>query len=304
MVLCPTAMLRGQATYSDTSNGLVYTLSENPNIATVTGHSDNLAESIHISGTISVDGKEYEVRLGEGVFKDCTSISKVNLLDLTGLTALPSSEFAGCTNLNTVALPASVTEIGDNAFDGCVRFDPSGVIRDGLVSIGECAFRGCYNLADEEISELRIPGTVKSVGDGAFYNCKIHTVAIYPLDQSDPEETLDIGSQAFYNNKYPMNYIYCGYFTPPVLRGTDFAPLQFNATLFVNPGRDQAYAAANGWKNFSGGIWTGIDGLYESIQSTFPVYNLKGVQVGVASDPSLSAFPSGIYIVNGRKVAR
>ena len=55
--------------------------------------------------------------------------------------------FFGCKNLTSVEIPASVTGIGDHAFDGCTSL-VSVTIPASVTSIGWDAFAGCDNLVD------------------------------------------------------------------------------------------------------------------------------------------------------------
>lgn len=70
-------------------------------------------------------------------------------------------------DMTSVVIPDSVTEIGNNSFNNCADL-VSVQISEGssLESIGRNAFSGCSSLA-----EMYIPAGVTSVGDSAFNNC-------------------------------------------------------------------------------------------------------------------------------------
>ena len=74
-----------------------------------------------------------------------------------------------------VAIPDSVTSIGESAFVGC-----SGLTRvtigNGVTSIGKFAFYGCGGL-----TSVTIPASVKTIGGGAFYDCR-GLVAVHITD--------------------------------------------------------------------------------------------------------------------------
>ena len=60
--------------------------------------------------------------------------------------------------------PNIVSEIGDNAFEGCEMEEI--YIPYGVKKIGKEAFQNCYNL-----KEVNIPSSVKSIGYDAFFGC-------------------------------------------------------------------------------------------------------------------------------------
>ena len=75
-------------------------------------------------------------------------------------------------HLISVSLSDTVTWIDNGAFQGCeALFDVS--LNEGLVEISECAFAGCYNL-----KKVKIPSTVKVIGNGAFKGTEIFEVAV------------------------------------------------------------------------------------------------------------------------------
>lgn len=58
--------------------------------------------------------------------------------------------FYGCTSLQSIVIPNSVTEIGMRAFSGCTSLQ-SIVIPDSVTQIGESAFSRCSSLQSIEI---------------------------------------------------------------------------------------------------------------------------------------------------------
>ena len=78
-----------------------------------------------------------------------------------------NSAFADCSNLTEITIPASVTSIGDRAFEGCsnlqmVTFEHG----SQLQSIGNQAFDYCSSL-----KEITIPSSVTSIDSSAFDGC-------------------------------------------------------------------------------------------------------------------------------------
>ena len=67
-----------------------------------------------------------------------------------------------------------VTAIGDNTFNGCTGLE-SITIPNSLTSIGESAFYGCVSL-----ESVNIPNSVTSIGTAAFQNCTTLTSIVIP----------------------------------------------------------------------------------------------------------------------------
>ena len=73
--------------------------------------------------------------------------------------------FSGCENLSSVEIPASLTHIGDSAFERCVSLC-SIVIPDGVNFVGKSAFISCVSL-----EKINIPSKVKTLSAHVFHQC-------------------------------------------------------------------------------------------------------------------------------------
>lgn len=99
---------------------------------------------------------------------DTTSLVLPNTVTNNGkiytVTEIGESDFEGCTSLNWINLPKSLTKIGVSAFEGAGLGDID--IPNSVTSIGDNAFKDCYNL-DLVISGSKTPA---QLGNDVFAN--------------------------------------------------------------------------------------------------------------------------------------
>ncbi len=152
--------------------------------------------------------------IGDRAFWGCESLQSLTLPD--SLTSIGSNPFCGCCNLklqskssrfvvaedflidrvsNTiisylgkaecVVFPASVTSVGNSAFEGCESLQ-SLTLPDSLTSIGNSVFEGCSSL-----QSLTLPASLASIGDRAFWGCSsLQSLTL-------PDSLTSIGSNPF-----------------------------------------------------------------------------------------------------------
>jgi hypothetical protein len=86
--------------------------------------------------------------------------------------SVKESTFETCTNLTDVAIPVSVTNIGDYAFYQCSNLGNLSV-SNGVISIGTLSFGDCTSL-----TSLVIPESVTNIGSNAFEGTGLTNVSI------------------------------------------------------------------------------------------------------------------------------
>lgn len=137
-------------------------------------------QSITIPGSVK--------SMGMYVFSDCTSLSNVTIEDgacigqssfasykgaftIKGsLSGVGENAFQGCSGLTSVSVKSG--SIGNFAFEKCSSLSAV-TLMDGVTHIGQYAFGSC------PISQITIPGSVKSMGVSIFSNCTgLNTVTI------------------------------------------------------------------------------------------------------------------------------
>ena len=106
---------------------------------------------------------QYISAIDADLFKNKTGITSIALPN--SIREIGDSAFQGCTDLESVVLSNNVTLIGDNAFNGCnkLRYIYLG---EGLREIGAHAFDGCA-----ELRNVIVPVNVETIGEQAFFGC-------------------------------------------------------------------------------------------------------------------------------------
>lgn len=134
--------------------------------------------------------------IGVSAFAMCSKLSNVTIGN--GVKSIGWCAFTICTSLTNIIIPASVTFIDSAAFNGCSSL--SGFQVDGS-NTKYSSLNGV--LFDKNITKLircpqgftetsySIPGSVTSIGEGAFFTCeKLTNITI-------PDGVTSIGSDAF-----------------------------------------------------------------------------------------------------------
>ncbi|MBQ7925293.1 MAG: leucine-rich repeat domain-containing protein, partial [Lachnospiraceae bacterium] len=82
-----------------------------------------------------------------------------------GLTRMPAFILNGVFTLETLEVPAGVTEIGQRAIGNC-RDLREVTLPEGLTLLGKNAFYDC-----DKLTRVNLPGSLKTIGEQAFYEC-------------------------------------------------------------------------------------------------------------------------------------
>ena len=156
--------------------------------------------------------------LGDGAFRECVNLKKINLESATGLKEIPDNCFVECSALADVTIPASVEKIGICAF-GNTSVVEYKVSADNKLFVAD---QGVVYAADKSVlwlyppkkvgDSFEVPKGVRGIGGGAFYGSSVKKIAlpesIVAIDSfafceaalaeiNLPESILQIGEQAF-----------------------------------------------------------------------------------------------------------
>ena len=104
-----------------------------------------------------------------------------------GLNSIEYKSFSGCKKLTNIFIPDSVSNITYNAFEGCTALADISVSNDntsfssdeGVLFNKDKTALLIYPLGLKQ-SSYTIPGSVTSIGNGAFENCDSLTDIIIP----------------------------------------------------------------------------------------------------------------------------
>ena len=111
--------------------------------------------------------KEVEVKEGiTSISNVCDTIRELTKVTLpTGLTEIGDKAFNVCVKLESISIPETVTKLGESAFQSCLMVTEF-ELPSALTEISKSAFRSCSSL-----TEIVIPENVTTIGEQAFYGC-------------------------------------------------------------------------------------------------------------------------------------
>lgn len=128
------------------------------------GADADAAGNVVIPATVEIDGESYAVvSIEDEAFYGNEQVESVAIPST--VTTIGESAFKGCSNLESVSIPSSVTSIGDRAFSRCSSLT-SVEIPASVQNVGKYTFYQCTNLANAEIDH-----SVQSIGYKAFARC-------------------------------------------------------------------------------------------------------------------------------------
>ena len=123
--------------------------------------------------TTGVKLPRYLEEIGNDAFSHCYALQEVVMPD--SVTTIGNSAFFRCYILRDIHLPSSLRTVGDSAFTYAVYGTQELIFPDGIENIGEKAFKagkdywGMNLSISSKLEKVVIPGTIKKVGNDAFF---------------------------------------------------------------------------------------------------------------------------------------
>lgn len=218
--------------------------------------------------------------IGQKVFYNCKNLLQFDIP--ADITSMGHNVFQGCSSIKKVLLPAELnwTSLEYNEFDGCANMEEVSLPKE-LTSVTFYDFRNCAKL-----KKFVFPPKVKSLyGDAVFYGCTSLETVVLPKALKSWS-----GSAYCFYDCSNLQSLYSYDSNPDDISWTTFSGnFNFGATLYVPKGCIDKYKAKSGWKDFK---------------------NIKEFDADSDSDPTgitnvlsdVDANKTSLYDLNGRRV--
>lgn len=132
------------------------------------------------SGFTEIQNYSLSYYTGRNHFNNIETVELPNTLSEIG-----DESFLCCSGLKTINIPLSVKKIGDNAFEGCSALKEI-IIPEGVEEIGRSAFKMC-----DKLEKIELSSTMHEVSNSLCYSCeRLKTLVI-------ADGTKKIGEEAF-----------------------------------------------------------------------------------------------------------
>ena len=197
------------------------------------------------------------------VFKGNTNIIAFDELKyFTGLTEIGDNAFEGCVNLWKVTLPNNIERIGEAAFKDCTNLGEI-ILPSSVKTIESYAFQNCKRIR----TEIKIPHGVTIIKEYTFDGCANLTGVIIPegvtslemrcfRDCSFTSFTLPKSIATVTGASIPgADVLYIKSATPPTAVSPNYAPWSLCAnnvgSIYVPIGSVETYKSSYKWKDYA-----------------------------------------------------
>ena len=188
----PDDLLEGH-TPTDTKYFKFKVVDEEKGTAKISGFYTDIPADVVLPIEVEMNGKKYKItELGDSALAQA-AVETVYIP--YSVTKMGKYVFSGCPNLTSVSIPTTITKINDGTFANCTDLATVDFIPASVTSIGERAFEGC------KANSITIPDSVKKIGAYAFLDCAyIDTVTI-------PANITEITDDCFNGCQYLNNVV-------------------------------------------------------------------------------------------------